>query len=104
MAGQAKAQAADPLPQRVLRSPVCRPDERNQHAADWSLCDPWGNVHNFRNLAHFVREHRDLFLPDDLVIRYRSNSRALAGLRLLRPECKPKPRTRWKDWTWAADK
>lgn len=100
-AKQAAAQSADPLPQRVLRSPLCRPDEHNIHAAEWSLCDPTGTVHQFRNLAQFVREHPELFATEDTEIRYGTNSRALAGLRLLRPERRPEPKKQWKGWTWA---
>lgn len=100
---QKAALLVDPMPDRVARSPLCQMDETNIHARDFHLVDPRGTVWHVRNLAHFVREHEDLFAAEDRIIRYSTNSRATAGLRLLRPGTKPRAKGTWKGWTWATD-
>lgn len=82
-------------------SPVCRPDENNKAASEWSLVSPAGDVHAFRNLAHFVREHPDLFEPADLIRKSSTTTNAALGLAALRPRADgTAARESWKGWTW----
>jgi hypothetical protein len=71
----------------------------------WRLRDPAGCVHEFRNLARFVREHADLFPAAALVVRFTNHGgkrrsyvqaeRCLANLRPGR-----RPAASWRGWTW----
>lgn len=99
----ANVRITDKMRDGLATSPITQPNEANCHAKRWSICDPSGEVHEFSNLAHFVRTHPDLFDPDDLVNRTgRPTSyicRATVGLGQLRPEKKMKV-NQWKGWTW----
>ncbi len=94
-----------PLKRGLLESTVTQKDERNHSAIDWSLRSPEGESYQFRNLAHFVRTHSELFAPDDLLPHpSRPTSlicRAVVGLGQLHPgrKMKRKPQS-WKGWTW----
>lgn len=52
--------------QKAQALPEMQPDERCLNAKDWSLCAPDGTRYTFRNLAHWVRTHTELFTPEDL--------------------------------------
>jgi hypothetical protein len=84
----------------ISKSPKIGPFESNIHARDdWSFLSPDGEVFRFRNLNHFLREHHELFLPEDLKVNRRSRTcRASVGLGDLAPWRKGK--RIWKGWTW----
>jgi len=74
----------------------------NCHASDWSLIDPNGVPHRFRNLAHFIREHQDLFAIDDVRVprgKPEIKTKAYGGLSQLRVT-NTNPAASWKGWTW----
>jgi len=75
--------------------------EDHFEAKEWRLISPYGDVYRFRNLHHFVRENPDLFNPDDVIWKGRSNRwcRATAGICSIRPNRK-KPASEWKGWFW----
>lgn len=90
------------------KSPITQPDELNHGARSYALVAPDGTVYRGRNLAHFVREHRELFDPADVRPREdRPTSlicRATIGLGQLRPGRKMERQpASWKGWTWYDD-
>lgn len=87
---------------RVARaaSPKAGRFQTHALAKDWHLVDPVGTEHRFRNLNHFIREHRGLFDPADTVSTGPSAPcRAAVGLGRLRPDHQ-KPAAVWKGWRW----
>lgn len=62
----------------------------------WDVRDPRGRTHRFRNLNQFLRDHPELFDPEDLVIRSGS-CRAAKGIQGMfaanGSSCS------WKGWT-----
>jgi len=82
------------------KSPILRPDENHCLAKDWSLRAPDGAVYRFRNLSLFVRTHRDLFTPEELVPVSASRPAATFFLGMLRPG-RANRRNSWHGWTWA---
>ena len=69
--------------------------QRHWSAREFTLIDPDGNHHAGRNVQLFVREHAELFLPDDLAERPGKTCRAARGLRdVLRGK-----NDSWKGWT-----
>ena len=82
-------------------SPVCQTDERHFAAKTWKLRGPDGNVYEFRNLAHFVRSHLDLFSPEHRK-KCGQTIHATVMLGQLRPD-RSRPVGSWSGWTWADD-
>ena len=82
----------------VKRSPNVGGFETNIHAKAWRLLSPDNTVYHFRNLALFLRQHTELFDPDDLTPRT-IGCRASAKLSRLRPDNKNR-RKSWKGWEW----
>ena len=82
----------------VKRSPNVGGFETNIHAKTWRLLSPDNTVYHFRNLALFLRQHTELFDPDDLTPRT-IGCRASAKLSRLRPDNKNR-RKSWKGWEW----
>ena len=80
-------------------APICQPDERHFAAKIWKLRLPNGTIHEFKNLAHFVRTHQHLFSSDQL---YRNGSAINAAVMLgkLRPG-RAMTIGSWFGWTWA---
>lgn len=74
----------------------------------WSVRDPAGRLHRFRNLCEFVRNNQALFASEDVVPQMKGmatrwdRTRAYDGLASLRPSAgkTPSPGS-WKGWTWA---
>ena len=74
----------------------------------WRLRDPNNKVFEFRNLSKFLREHPEMFLPEDLKCRPKkgrkedgTNCSAYIGIALLRPTMKKiGAASSWKGWTW----
>lgn len=83
----------------VAASPILQPDERHVNAKEWSLRSPAGDVHEFRNLRHFLRTHAELFDPCDLEPAH--NPRAAVYLGRLRPNDRLRQCHQWHGWTWA---
>ena len=68
----------------------------------WSLRDPSGQAHQFRNLARFISEHHASFSPEDLEPFSASNpalTNAYVHLSHLRPGHKQHVGI-WKGWSW----
>jgi hypothetical protein len=81
-------------------SALAGPYESNVCAKDWSLLAPDGTSHRFRNLSLWLRQHADLFDPDDLVCMLgRPICRAQSSLGKLRLDRK-NPKPSWKGWAW----
>lgn len=62
----------------------------------WDIRDPSGRMHRFRNLNQFLRDHPELFDPEDLVMRGRS-CRAAKGIQSM--FLASQPAGSWKGWT-----
>ena len=60
----------------------------------YALRSPDGTAHRGMNLADFVREHAELFLPRDLVGAHPVHCRAYKGLHMIVSGYYP----RWKGW------
>lgn len=73
--------------------------ETNMHARDWHLRDPYGDVYHFRNLKHFIREHRHLFSSRQLELNSKGVPRVYNCLSQLSPRLK-RPVSRSQGWTW----
>lgn len=71
----------------------------------WSLREPCGKTHEFKNLSEWVRMNEELFNPEDVIwqpIRpggRTSICRAIICLGMLRPDRRC-GRGSWKGWTW----
>jgi hypothetical protein len=73
-------------------------------ALPWRLRSPDNKVYEFRNLQHFVRENRHLFLPEDTFPPEACGAEvqkwhAVGGLCGLSIR-KKNPHGSWKGWTW----
>lgn len=76
----------------------------HKDAKRFNLIDPEGTIYRFKNIRYFVDSHRDLFLPDDTVMRKGKSGRArniawcraYAGLYSL--FSKAKNTGSWKGW------
>jgi len=83
----------------IRNSPLCT-GPNAVTAECWSLKDPNGITHQFRNLRHFIREHQTLFSPDRLVtVDKWGTTKAERCIRTLSPRCK-RPRECSMGWTW----
>jgi hypothetical protein len=84
--------------------PGFQPVPEHYSAKWWNVRDPRGVAHKFRNLCYFIRQHPELFLPEDLLTPGKtSQCRAYGGICSIRPS----PRRRitngsWKGWTWVS--
>ena len=76
--------------------------ETNFAAIDWSLSSPTGEVFIFRNLQHFVRQHRHLFSHAETEGCETGSCLAAHQLGRLAPWRKH-PIPSWKEWTWEYD-
>ena len=91
--------ALNRMTENRLRHPLCGPFESNCRASYWSFLSPDGVHFQFRNASNFVREHVDLFLPEDVEGCLSGDCLAAHQMRRLRPERKH-PIKSWKGWTW----
>ena len=74
--------------------------ETNVNAEEWHLRDPRGVEHHFRNLRHFIRQHRSLFSSRQLEVRTKTGrTRVEACLARLSPR-HTFPVTCSQGWTW----
>lgn len=81
--------------------PSHAPGEKNMAAKDWQLRSPSGKIFYFRNLAHFIRNHRGLFTTRELEhFSGRHDCIAYAMISALRPGRSRRPAS-WHGWTWA---
>ena len=80
-------------------SPILQADENHCLAKRWSLRSPEGKIYKFKNLAHFVRTHKNLFRPEELALVSPNRPAAVFYLGMLRPERKNR-RLSWHEWTW----
>lgn len=90
----------------LKRSPLTGAGEANLNARDWSFVAPDGSMHQFRNLALFVRKHAALFEPDDVSPRRAGRgftTRAQIYLGRLRPTSSATRLKEWKGWRWLAE-
>ena len=82
------------------RNPIFMKTPLHIRAKNWQLRDDKGRVHNFRNLADWIRKNPALFSAEDVAWKEDGKScRAYDGLRSLRPDYK-RPAESWKGWTW----
>lgn len=93
------AQYRDKRNAAIQSSPVHQKDEKHCAAKAWILKDPEGQIHEFRNLANFIRAHADMFDAND-VKWIRHGCHASKSLSCLRPT-RSKPLESWKGWEWA---
>lgn len=84
-------------------SPLSSSTESNASAKEWHLLSPDGTAYHFRNLSLWLREHAELFEPDDVAeipqSRTGVTTRAQSKLGRLRPD-RAQPRQTWKGWRW----
>jgi hypothetical protein len=77
--------------------------DKHQAALVWSLRSPDGVVYRFKNLACFIREHINLFTPQQLTpVNRLGRTRIEASLSLLSPRRKHCSRVA-QGWTWHID-
>lgn len=68
----------------------------NIRAMEFSLRDPNGKVWTGRNILHFVREHVDMFCPEDVKMKRGTCNAAKALSRVALGD-----RQQWKEWRYA---
>lgn len=90
----------------ALKNPKLQATDQHIAAKMWKLVSPTGNVYEFRNLKKFVRDHENLFSPEDVQWKEQSGThqtwcKAFQALSRLRPSCS-KPLTEWNGWRWVA--
>lgn len=88
----------------ALKNPKLQATDQHIAAKMWKLVSPTGNVYEFRNLKKFVRDHENLFNPEDVQWKEQSGThqtwcKAFQALSRLRPSCS-KPLTEWNGWRW----
>lgn len=77
--------------------PLYGPFDRNVHAIEWTLRSPDGEIHTFRNLNLWAREHADLFGEDP-----QKWKRLASGFRQVKRSMQGKtkrPANSYKGWT-----
>ena len=92
--------------EKLKQLPKFQATTEHIRALEWSVESPTGERYTFVNLAHFIRNHQDLFESDDLIWKRAGNGikcRAYNGLSGLRPTLK-KPLESWKGWVWSNEK
>jgi hypothetical protein len=84
------------------RMPGYQPIPEHYSAKWWSVRDARGVAHEFKNLCYFIRQHPELFLPEDLLTPGKtSQCRAYGGISSIRPSPTRKiVNGSWKGWTW----
>ncbi len=93
----------------ALKNPKLRATDQHIAAKEWVLRAPDGQLHTFRNLKKWVREHEDLFEAEDVIWKEMNGKanqawcRAFQALGRLRPSSS-KHLPEWKDWTWAGSR
>jgi hypothetical protein len=81
-------------------SPLTGRFETNNRAIVWFLRSPSNVTYQFRNLAHFIRNHSELFTEYELgVVNRFGRTRAQGGLSQLSPHNKH-AKGSWHGWTW----
>lgn len=92
----------NPVANRKRRESVLSLGAKHPSAMAWSLKDPSGTVHQFKNLSRFVSENRHLFTEEQLrptSARHPSMCRAASELMKLSPRRKD-PRSTAIGWMW----
>ena len=92
---------------KVMSMPGMRAGLGHINEKTWSVRDPMGKTHRFRNLCEFVRNNQSMFIPEDSIPRKICghvswiSTRAYSGLSGLRPSNKKKTtKGQWKGWVW----
>jgi predicted nucleic acid-binding Zn ribbon protein len=109
-----RIQAADVMRGRPQEAVLTAKGPDHCRATDYWLRSPDGRIFHGRNILEFVRQHPDLFDPEDVVWKvpgYRSASKVLGLLRIPTKTCRaakglsnlfgnrPDVRYSWKGWT-----
>ena len=95
---QAKAQSGSA--KDCETNPLRGKFETNLHAKEWHLRSPDGVTYHFRNLRHFIRNHKHLFTEHELAITDgKAKTRVESSLYLLSPDCRKPARTA-HGWSW----
>ena len=76
--------------------------ETNQHAKDYSLKSPDGEIFQFRNLALFIDRHQELIASTVGGMKYYKFTNARSGLSVLAPWRKDRQGS-WHGWKWYDD-
>jgi hypothetical protein len=85
------------------RRTVLSKRDKHEAALVWSLRSPNGAVYHFRNLACFIREHCELFTPEQLrPVNRLGRTRIESSLSLLSPRRKHCARSA-HGWMWHID-
>jgi hypothetical protein len=88
--------------------PQFQPGPDHATAKFWTIRSPAGVSYTFHNLVHFVREHPDLFIPEDINWKLTKKGvpvkcRAVGGLYSLSPGRNKKTvNGSWKGWTFVS--
>ena len=78
------------------------PPARRQRAKAYTLRSPDGVEHRFSNMRLFIKEHAEMFAPEDLK-PYNATGLSPAAVCLGALRSKPGNRHKsWKGWTWSA--
>ncbi|MBL9131385.1 MAG: hypothetical protein JNG86_09310 [Verrucomicrobiaceae bacterium] len=91
----------------IRKNPKFQACTRHIAAKEWTLRSPDGQIHTFRNLRHFIREHEALFDPADVIWKAQGQSTkitwcvAYQALARLRPGS-ARTLPGWQGWTWAS--
>ena len=88
------------------KMPGYSPTESHYCAINWIFRSPDNVVYEFKNLANFVRNHPELFAPEDLIKKH-NKCNAVNGLSSLKPyrrngEPKKLVNGTWKGWSWVS--
>ena len=87
--------------------PRAQKGPKNQAARVWRLRSPVNEIYEFKNLMHFIRENKNLFLPEDVEWHAKGKRetaltcKAHGGLSMLSPRRKQSTGS-WKGWTWVS--
>ena len=98
---EAQAKAIANSIEETKTNPIRGKFETNMHAKAWSLSDPNGNVYRFRNLSHFIRNHKSLFADYQTIeLRRNGETKAWNCLARLAPWRKNRGFCVMGGWTW----
>lgn len=87
--------------------PRAQKGPKNQAARVWRLRSPVNKIYEFKNLKHFIRKHKSLFMPEDVEWHAKTKRKtdttckAHGGLSMLSPRRKQTAGS-WKGWTWVS--
>lgn len=90
----------------LQQNPKFQATTKHVAAKEWTLRAPSGDIHTFRNLRHFIRQHEGLFVPEEVIWKAQGqNSKitwcvAYQALARLRPGS-ARTLADWQGWTWA---